>query len=386
MSFRLSRASALALLTVPLLSSGAAAQLAVSANDNKAVLIDGVNTVVQNPPPDTVTIIDLNASPPKIVAEVKAPASVVGPPSSVAVAPDESIALVTAATKIDPADPKKVIPDNVVSVIDLKASPPAVVASAEAGAGAAGIAINRAGDLALVANRSEGTVSVFTLSGKTLTPAGKIQLGDAKSGPSAVAFSPDGKTALVSRDGDNKISVLTVDGNRVEYAKRDIHAGLRPYPLDISSRGNLSVVGNIGMGSGDADTVSLIDLEAKPARVVDTMTVGQTPEGLKISPDGRYVAVTTMNGSNKPKSSPFFNDNGLVVVLAIDGKKLGKVAQGQVGHWCQGAAWSKDSKLLLVQCMVEKEIQVFAFDGKELKAAGPLKINGGPAGIATAER
>jgi DNA-binding beta-propeller fold protein YncE len=81
---------------------------------------------------------------------------VVGPPSSVAIAPDESLAVVTAATTVDPADPKKTVPDNKVSVIDLKASPPAVVATVEAGAGAAGVAINGAGNLALVANRSDG--------------------------------------------------------------------------------------------------------------------------------------------------------------------------------------------------------------------------------------
>jgi len=384
MTFRLSQAGMLALAALPLLISDASAQLAVSANDGKAVLVDGVNTVPANPPPDTVTIIDLGASPPKVVAEVRAPTSVVGPPSSVAVAPDESIALVASATKLDPADPKKTVPNNQVSVIDLKASPPAVVTTIESGAGAAGVAINPAGNLALVANRSEGTVSVFTVSGKTLTAAGKVQLGDAKSGPSAVAFSPDGKTALVSRDGDHKISVLTVDGTKVEHAKRDLHAGLRPYPLDISSRGDVAVVANIGIGGGDADTASLIDLEAKPPRVVDTVTVGQTPEGLKLSPDGRHVAITVMNGSNKPKNSPFFNDNGLVIVYALAGKKLSRVAEAKVGHWCQGAAWSKDSKMLLVQCMVESEIQVLGFDGKELKPAGAIKVSGGPAGIGTA--
>jgi hypothetical protein len=42
--------------------------------------------------------------------------------------------------------------------------------------------------------------------------------------------------------------------------------------------------------------------------VVDTLTVGQTPEGVRISPDGKYVAFIVANGSNKPKSSPFFND------------------------------------------------------------------------------
>ena len=329
---------AVGFLALPLSALDAAAQLAVSANDSKAVLVDGVNTVPANPASDTVSIIDLNISPPKLLAEIKAPTSVVGPPSSVAVAPDESFALVTAATKIDPADPKKTANDNKVSVIDLKASPPAVVATIEAGAGAAGVAINRAANLALVANRAEGTVSVFTISSKTLTPAGKIQLGDAKSGPSAVAFTPDGRTALVSRDGDHKISVLTVDGNKVEHAKHDINAGLRPYPLDISSRGDVAVVANVGIGQGDADTASLIDLQAKPPRLVDTVTVGQTPEGLKMSPDGRYVAVTAMNGSNKAKDSPFFNDHGLVVILDTSGKKLTKVAEGKVGHWCQGAA------------------------------------------------
>ena len=38
------------------------------------------------------------------------------------------------------------------------------------------------------------------------------------------------------------------------------------------------------------------------------------------------------------------------------------------GHWCQGVAWSKNNETLLVQCMVEKEIMVFGFDGRNLSA------------------
>jgi hypothetical protein len=362
------------------------AQLAISANDGKSALVDGVTGVFDTPAPDSVTLLDLGVSPPKIVAEIAAPASVVGPPSSVAIAPDESIALVANSIKVDPADPKKTVPDNRLSVIDLKATPPAVSATIEVGAGAAGVAINPAGTLALVANRSEGTVSVLAISGKTVTAVGKIPLGDAKSGPSAIAFTPDGKTALVTRDGDHKISVLTIDGSKVEPAKRELSAGIRPYPLDISASGDIAVVANIGAGSGDADTVSLIDVKASPPRIVETITVGQTPEHLKLSPDGKFVAVTVMNGSNKPKNSPFFNDFGLAVVLSVDGKKLAKVAEAKVGHWCQGAAWSKDGKALVVQCMVERELQVLGFDGKELKPAGAVKLKAGPAAIATAQR
>lgn len=364
---------------------GASAQLALSANDGKAVLVDGVNSVPANPPPDSVAVIDVGSTPPKVVAEIPVPTSVVGPPSSVAIARDESFALVTGASKIDPTDPKKVVPDDKLTVIDLKASPPKVTAQLQAGKGAAGVSINRAGTLALIANRSEGTVSVFSIAGNVLTPIGKVTLGDDKSGPSHVAITPDGKAALVTRDGDNKISVLSIDGTKVEYTKRDLSAGVRPYGLDIHPNGKIAVVANIGTGSGDADTASLIDIEAKPARVVHTVTVGQTPEGIALSPDGAFVAVSVMNGSNKPKNSPFFNDYGLVKVFSVKDGQLLPLTEAKVGHWCQGLAWSKGNRTLLVQCMVEKEIMAFSFDGKELKPAGSIKLNAGPAGIRTAE-
>jgi DNA-binding beta-propeller fold protein YncE len=382
------RALTLAMLVALTAVTGIAhAQLAVSSNDAKLELVNGVATVVKNPGPDTVTIIDLTASPPKVVAEIDAPGSVVGPPLNVALTPDEGLALVASSMKNDPADPTKQIPDNRVSVIDLKASPPAVIATLEAGKGPSGLSINRQGTLALVANRAEGTVSVFTISGKTVTAAGKVTVGDDKAGVSHVAITPDGKMALVTRDGDSMISVLAIDGTKVELAKRDISAGLRPYGIDITPNGRTAVVANIGRGGGDADTVSLIDLVAEPARVIDTITVGQTPEGLKCSPDGKVCAVGVMNGSNKPKGSPFFADGGKLVLVRIDGTKLTRVAEAPVGHWSQGIAFSADGRTLLVQNMVEHEIWVFRWDGTTLADTGQrIKIKGGPAGIRTAEK
>src|SRR5947209_3774335 len=58
--------------------------------------------------------------------------------------------------------------------------------------------VNGVGTLALVANRAEGTVSVYTVQGKTVTPAGKVTVADDKSGTSHAAISPDGKLALVT--------------------------------------------------------------------------------------------------------------------------------------------------------------------------------------------
>ena len=390
-------------------SSAALAQLAVSANDAKVRLVDGKVEVVKSPPADTVTVIDLRATPPKVLAEINVPNSVVGPPLNVAITPNEEIALISSAMMVDPADPTKTIPDDKVTVVDLTPLKPTLVgrlktavgvgknapaptatvlATLQAGKGASGIAINKPGTLALVANRSEGTVSIFTIAGKTVTAAGKVTVGGEKSGPSAIIFTPDGKTAFVTLDADHKIIVLSVDGTTVKPTDRVISAGLRPYALDVTKAGDVALVGNIGAGGGDADTISVIDLKATPPRVVTTVTVGQTPEGLKISPDGKFVAVTVMNGSNKPSASPFFNSNGLLQVWSRNGTQLTKSGELPVGRWCQGIAWKADSRTLLVQCMVEEEITVVRFSGlggKSLQKVGTIKTKGGPAGVRTAE-
>ncbi|HEY3065649.1 MAG TPA: beta-propeller fold lactonase family protein [Methylomirabilota bacterium] len=391
------RSLVLAMVPTVVLAHAAAAQIAVSANDNKVMNENGVVKVVPNAPPDTVTILDLKASPPRVLGEVHAPVSVVGPPLSIAVTPDESLAMVTASNKVDPADPTKQTPDNRVTVIDLKANPPAVLATLEAGKGASGISINRQGTLALVSNIVDGTVSVFTIQGKTVKPAGTVEVGGEKAGGGMVAIAPDGKTALVSRQLDNKISVLSIDGTKVEYAKRDMTAGVRPIVLDIASNGFFAVVGNLaGSTSGDNDSISLIDLTASrrgttpgPPRVVDTIGVlGSTAEGLKISPDSSVVAVVVHNGSNRAKESPFYNPAGKLVIVRITGRNtFERVAEAPIGRWSQGVVFSADGKTLLVGNMVEKDYWVFSWDGTMLKDTGQrVKMNGGPVAIRTAEK
>ena len=361
------------------------AELAVSANDNKAILVDGATRVVADPPPDTLTVLDLAASPPRIVAEIPVPASVVGPPLSVALTPDQSLALVTAAQKVDPADPTRQTADNRVSVVDLRATPPRVIATLEAGKSPAGLSINRQGTLALVANREEGTVSVFTIRGQTVTPAGIVAIAGARSGVSHVAFTPDGKMALVTRDGDDRISVLSIDGARVDYTGRDMYAGIRPYGIDVAGHGAFAAVANIGRGFGDHDTISLIDLRARPPRVVETVTVGPTPEGIKVSPDGSIVAVAIMNGSNHAKASPFYHDHGKLLLYRVSGTSLVKVAEAPIGHWSQGVAFSADGRTILVGNMVERDVQVFAWDGGSLRETARIRVNGGSAALRTAE-
>lgn len=353
----------------------------LSAQEGRAGLNDGKPEV--RGAPDTLAVVALSPEGMRVTQQIEMPTSLVGPPSSIAIAPGGKIALVSASTHRDPADPSKVAPFDLVSVVTLDTTgqtPPRVVESLHTGAGAAGISINRDGTLALVANRTEGSVSVLSISGTQVQVIGKLNLGD-KSGPSTVAFLPDGRSALVTRDGDSRISLLAINGSTVTLEKRTLYAGLRPYGLDISPDGAWAVATSLGGGEGDADTISLINLKAEPPRVVDTVTVGQTPEAAFFAPDGRTLAVTVIDGSNKPTASPFHGTARYCAFRIEDGRL--KFASALVGgQWLQGHAFSPDSKTVLVQDAANRQIRLYRdVDGLLSDTGERLQFDGAPSAL-----
>lgn len=198
-----------------------------------------------------------------------------------------------------------------------------------------------------------------------------------------MVFTPDGTKALVTRDGDSAISLLAIDGAKVTDTGNDIYAGLRPYGIEMSTKGDIAVASNIGRGGRDNASVSVIDLKSDPIRVVNTVPVGPTPEGLALSVDGKYLAVSSDNGTDKAHGAPGYHDYGYVQIFLRKGLGFTPVAIAKTGRWCEGVAWSKNNRTLLVQCMVEKRILVFSFDGKSLWLTGAIAVKGGPAGIRT---
>jgi WD40 repeat protein len=367
--------------------AAAIADVVLSSNDGHTVMDAQKTQVVPEPMgPDTVTVIDVTSYPPTIKATFEAPGSVVGPPGAIWISKDESWGIVTSATKADPVATKTggIGPDDRVSVFDLTSSPPKVVQSLTAGLGATQVRVSPDGTLALIANRTEGTLSVFAVKDKHLTGVAKVDTGNPKSLPSAVVFVDD-RNALLTRGGDNMVNVLHIDGSNVTIDPRPITTAVGPYTMDINAAATLAAVSNMGRGDGDEDSVSLINLKSKPYRTVGTFAVPSGPEPLKFSPDGRYLAVGAQNGSTKPASHPFHHDNGLIGIYAVEGQTLRKVAQASMGAWAEAAAFSRDGKTVLVQSMQDRAIEVFRWDGETLTRGSSLSVQAaGPASFATA--
>jgi WD40 repeat protein len=364
----------------------ALADVVVSSNDGHSVMDAQKTIVAPNPPgPDTITVIDVKAYPPKIKATFEAPGSVVGPPGAIWISKDESWGIVTSATKADSAAKSGGIsPDDRVAVFDLTANPPKVTQTLTAGLGATQVRLSPDGTLALVVNRAEGTVSIFTVKDKQLTAAGKVDTGNPKSLPSAVVFVDD-KNALLTRGGDNMVNVLHIDGSKVTIDPRPITTGMAPYTMDINGAHTLAAVSNMGRGDGDEDSVSLIDLKSKPYRVVGTFGVLSGPEPMKFSPDGRFLAVGAENGSTKTTDNPFHSDHGLLGLYAVEGQTLRKITQAPTGAWIEAVAFSRDGKTVLIQSMQDRKIEVFRWDGKTLTRGKSIAVEGaGPESFATA--
>jgi DNA-binding beta-propeller fold protein YncE len=341
--------------------------------------VDGKLTTRSDPAPDSVTVIAVEQGKARVVANVEVPTSVIGPPFSIAMTPDARLALVTAPLYVDPNSNGGESPDNAVSVIDLRATPPRVLGRLTAGKGAAGVSITPDGRTALVANRREGSVSVLDIDGTTVRKRATLQVGTPASGLGYAAISPAGDLALVSRDGDNTLSVLAIRGREVTDAKRDFGIGLAPYGMAIAHDGSLAVVANVSQGRGDEDTLSIVSLSAPFPRVVNTVSVGQTPEGIALSPDGKWCAVALLNGSNKPVHSPFFNPYGLLLLLRVQGTTLTRISELPIGAWPQGLVFAADSQTLLVGSMAERNVRIISVapDGA-LEESGPrLSLPGG---------
>lgn len=360
-------------------------QLMLVANDEKQAWNDAGGVVLSPQGKDTVQILDIGTDPlaPKVLGTLQLDNTIAGPPTNLAITPGETLALVANSLNvIEENGVRKQVPDNRLFVIDLTTVPPKLIDTLTVGKQPSGLTINRAGTLALVANRADNSVSVLRIAGKQVTLIDTVPMGDSVA---HVRFTPDGKRALAAKFTTHRIALLEVNGEKVSYNKVDLAAGLWPYNVDVTPDGKLALTadnGNSGASDGQIDTVSVIDMEATPPRVVDKVVVGDGPEGLAISPTGKHAVAVILRGSNAAKSAYFYNREGSVVLLKIDGKKVTRGNEVVVRGLPEGAVWSADGRYLYVGNFIDQDISILRLDGDTLVPTGKsFALQGHPAAM-----
>ena len=349
--------------------------------DEKVLWDDDGKTVLSPPGKDSILLVDL-ADPenPKIAATLPLENSVVGPPVNLDIDPSGSVALVANSVDVvKEGDALKQVPDNKIYIIDLKANPPKLAATITGGKQPSGLSFSPDGKMALVANRADNSVSVLSVNGTD------VKVTDTISFPDSVAhvlFTPDGKRALAVRFPAHKVSVLDVAGDKVTYNKIDLPTGQWPYNVVVTPNGKIALTsdnGNSGASDGSVDTTSVIDLEANPPRIIDRVVVGDGPEGLAMSPKGDVAVAAILRGSNNKKAF-YYNKNGSLSILKIDGKKVTKTQDIEVGGLPEAVVFTPDGKYLLAGNYLTEDFSILKVNGSEVTDTGKrFKVPGHPA-------
>ena len=353
--------------------------------DEKAVWGDNGQPSIGSPGHDAVLVMDVSDPlHPRIRASLPLSNSVFGPPTNLQITPDGRLGLVADSI----ADTQGANggwtagPTDKLHVIDLDANPPALVETITVGRQPSGLAINAAGTLALVANRAGKSVSVLSIAGTTVKQVAELPMGEEVA---AVAIAPDGKRAFAAKNGTGKVAVLAIDGTNVTTDKaQDIPVGSGVYNLDVTPDGRFLIAANTGIaGDGNSKTLSVIAAAANPPHVIDTASVGDGPEGMAMSPDGKWVGVPLLLGTTAAHAAWSYTQDGATTLMAVGPNgHLTLAAAIPTGAIPEGVAWSPDSTVLYVGNYASRDLSVYQVQNGALVQYGDrIKLPGQPASM-----
>lgn len=361
-------------------------ELFVSANDAKLVRDAGRDVFPADAGPDTLSLIDLDAEPPAVLATVAVRNSIVGPPQAVALSPDGRWAAVAAPTSYD-ADAGALVFHDILQVVRFGASEP-VAEVIELGTHPHAVVFTPEGDRLLVATVS-GELIVFEVSEQGVTQRQRLQVSSGRL--AGIGVLPDGTKAIVALRDEQGAATIDLTGPEAVARPERLATGVSPYVVDVDAAGRWALIGSVGwIGKdprpgecvADVDLVTLVDLAAAPFRSVDHAAVPSVPEGVAISPDGRWVAALCMAGSQIGRDRPGHSETGRLVLLANDNGRLRRVDELPTGAAAQGVVFSQDSRRIVAQLYADRCLAVYRIDDGALSDTGVrIDVPGGPASL-----
>jgi DNA-binding beta-propeller fold protein YncE len=109
------------------------------------------------------------------------------------------------------------------------------------------------------------------------------------------------------------------------------------------------------------------------------VVVGDGPEGLAMSPQGDLAVAAILSGSNNKKAF-YYKKNGSLSVLKIDGKKVTKIQDIELGGLPEAVMFTPDGKYILAGNYLTQDFSILKVNGTRVTDTGKrFKVPGHPA-------
>jgi DNA-binding beta-propeller fold protein YncE len=347
--------------------------------DQKFVLTDGKNKVMENLGIGAVSILDFSVFPPLEKQISDLPCSVIGPPFSVAITPDEKIAIITSAMKVDPNNPSSQIPDNKLNVIDIEKNK--VIQTLVVGNQPTGISIDSSGKFALLCNRADGTISSLSIYNKEVKIAKTLKVCEPNENLCHVAISPDGSFALASMNKSDSILKIFLKDGFPQSHNQCIKSDKGPYGMEFTPDGHFAVIANI-----TSNNVTILRIDNNKTEIIQTLELDSLPEGIDISSDGKWLTVCCMNNSSIKPDDMNRRQFGEVVLYKKERERFIKLQSLLIDRIPQSAIFSPDMKYIVVAGYENKRLTFYMFqDGKIENKGVIMNMPGQPCALRIAK-
>lgn len=329
---------------------------------------------------DTLTVLALPIREPSTPwAQIHVSNSVIGPPNALAVSRDGNTAFVVETRGPAPAGAvsiEELPPGQLLFAIDMTDPlAPRIVGTANVGTNPMAVDVHPAGDLAAVATSvPHEQIVMVPIEGSTLgEPLAWPLLGvdDTSAIPSCVAWRPDGRVLAVTLPDQDLVVFLEFTRNENEGSMglrpwgAPVRVGKYPYSGRFTPDGRHFITTDlqwgrdveefrVGAPEGRLSVVRLgdpgDDITAPVHEVVSVATVGVSPEGLAISPDGRFVVTANLRRSYLEETDPRLTPGGSLSLLTLNERtgELTPVSEVDLDGMPEGIAFDANGNFVVV--------------------------------------
>jgi YVTN family beta-propeller protein len=253
--------------------------------------------------------------------------------------------------------------------VDLTSGASTAAKSFAAGTFPDAVAVTPNGDLALVANYGDGTVTPINLVTGKVLPA--IQAG---AGPAGVAVTPNGKMAYVTDAGSAPLgTTITPIDLATDKAMAPITVGAGPQGIVISPDGTtawVSLAGAVVPGQSGSIGSTVVSVNLATRAVSAPISVGNAPLAVALSNDGQTLWVANNDSGSV---TPITTSSGVAgTPVAVDGAP-------------DALAVSSDDETVFVadeSSSVAKGNNVTPISTSSLSASTPIAVGQAPTGLA----